>query len=56
MYYAINKQYFPILPYFIESTILAFWGLFGKKSCTILMDMNIDILFDIERKPRIIRI
>ena len=30
------------LPYFIEISIWAFWGF--RKRCTILMEMNVDII------------
>ena len=40
----INKHYFHFLPYFIEISILAFWGFVWRKRCTILMEMNVDII------------
>ena len=39
----VNKNYFLILHYFIEITILAFWGFAGRKSRAILMEINVDI-------------
>ena len=39
----VNKNYFPFLHIFIEIMILAFWGFAGRKSRTILMEMNVDI-------------
>ena len=40
----INKYYFHFAPYFIEISILAFWRFVWQKRCTILMEMNVDII------------
>ena len=40
----IEKHYFQFLPYLIEISILAFLGFAWRKRCTILMEMNVDII------------
>ena len=39
----VNNNYFLFLHNFIEIMILAFLGFAGRKSRTILMEMNVDI-------------
>ena len=39
----VDINYFSFLQNFIEIIILAFWGFAGRKTRTILMEMNIDI-------------